>query len=92
VRGVVERGVVERGVVDRGDDVVGLDVVLIENPGSVVMATVPGVVLSQAVIIPAAANATPTTRTRVLIWATLGPSGPHDGDLDPFQIEVQVPR
>jgi hypothetical protein len=41
-------------------------------PGSVVIATVPGVVRSQAVMPAASRIDAPATKTRVLIWATIG--------------------
>lgn len=41
-------------------------------PGSVVIATVPGVVRSQAVMPAASAIDAQATKTRVLIWATIG--------------------
>jgi hypothetical protein len=57
----------------RGDDVLGRDVERgVLMPGSVVMATVPGVVRSQAVIPAASTMVAPAIRTRVLIWATIG--------------------
>jgi hypothetical protein len=57
----------------RGDDVLGRDVERgVLMPGSVVIATVPGVVRSQAVIPAASTIDAPAIRTRVLIWATIG--------------------
>src|ERR1700733_10977898 len=65
----------------RGDDVPGIDgspgmdgveVRGVEVPGSVVIATVPGVVRSQAVMPAASTSIAPTIRTRVLICATIG--------------------
>jgi hypothetical protein len=61
----------------RGDDVDGREVDGVElrvvlTPGSVVIATVPGVVRSQAVIPAASKSVAPAIRTRVLIWATIG--------------------
>jgi hypothetical protein len=61
----------------RGDDVPGRDVGGVEvrvvvNPGSVVIATVPGVVRSHAVIPAASISVAPAIRTRFLISATIG--------------------
>lgn len=66
----------------RGDDVDGRDVDgrevdgvelrVVLAPGAVVIATVPGVVRSQAVIPTASKSVAPAIRTRVLIWATIG--------------------
>jgi hypothetical protein len=61
----------------RGDDVPGREVDGVElrvvlEPGWVVIATVPGVLRSQAVIPAASTSVAPAIRTRVLIWATIG--------------------
>jgi hypothetical protein len=63
------------GVDVRGDDVVGRDEVeiLVGEPASVVIATVPDVVRSHPAMAPATANVAAATRTRVLIEATIGP-------------------
>jgi hypothetical protein len=60
------------GVEVRGRDVDGAELRVVLAPGSVVIATVPGVVRSQAVIPAASRIVAPAIRTRVLIWATIG--------------------
>ena len=50
----------------------GVEVRGVEVPGSVVIATVPGVVRSQAVMPAASTSVAPAIRTRVLICATIG--------------------
>jgi hypothetical protein len=76
VRGEEVRGVVGRpgrpGKLGRvGRVVVRCDVEMLA-PGSVVIATVPGVVRSQAVMPAASRIDAPAIKTRVLIWATIG--------------------
>jgi hypothetical protein len=70
------RGDDVRGEDVRGDDVLGRDVERgVLMPGSVVIATVPGVERSQAVMPAASTIVAPAIRTRVLIWATIGARG-----------------
>ncbi len=78
MRGVVVRGVVVRGDVVRGDDVVE-DEPPVVKPGSVVIAMVPSVVRSHAVMALAASSVAAATRTRVLIWATIGGAAIYRG-------------
>jgi hypothetical protein len=56
----------------RGDDVDGVELRAVLAPGWVVIATVPGVLRSQAVMPAASTSAAPAIKTRVLIWATIG--------------------
>jgi hypothetical protein len=67
VRGVDVPGRV--GNVGKGN---GVEVRVVVNPGSVVIATVPGVVRSHAVIPAASISVAPAIRTRFLISATIG--------------------
>ena len=70
------RGDDVRGEDVRGDDVLGrVEVRVVLAPGSVVIATVPGVLRSQAVMPAASTSAAPAIKTRVLIWATIGARG-----------------
>jgi hypothetical protein len=55
-----------------GREVDGVELRVVLTPGSVVIATVPGVVRSQAAIPAASTSVAPAIRTRVLIWATIG--------------------
>lgn len=72
-----------RGVEVRGEDGVGRDGVEdgVEYPGSVVIATVPGVVRSQPPTAPTTTNAAAATRTRVLILATIGVRPSYGGSM-----------
>jgi hypothetical protein len=61
-----------RGVDVDGRDVDGVELRVVLGPGSVVIATVPGMLRSQLVIPAASTTAAPAIRTRVLMRATLG--------------------